>query len=171
MPKASAAQLEEQVALPTRELNSAPGTETTITALANVLSWHQEVLTYLPVSLLPSCLVKHFYASSCKYPGSHFIFPLCWVTAEIHFQISVMASTSSGTFTSDLPLKYLACFPHCRLVVWGLWSVKPEWHLLPGVLQCDSLQWHQMVLLEGSKCDGYYDNHDGATSKALMALL
>ena len=57
----------------------------------------------------------------------------------------------------------------CRLVVWGLRSIQPEWHLLPRLVQRGPLQWHQVVLLEGSKSDGYHDYHDGAPGKLLTA--
>ena len=49
--------------------------------------------------------------------------------------------------------------------------VQPERHVLPRLVQRGALQWHQMVLLEGSTSDGHHDNHDGAAGKLLRVKL
>lgn len=59
------------------------------------------------------------------------------------------------------------CLIHlfCRLVVWSVWPVQPQWHLLPQLDQRGALQRHQVVLLEGPQSDGDHDDHDGAPSQ------
>lgn len=71
-------------------------------------------------------------------------------------------------FFLSLNTNSLTCL-FCRLVVWSLRSLQSERHILPKLIQCGPLQWHKVVLLEGSKYDGYNDNHDGAPGKLLMA--
>lgn len=54
-------------------------------------------------------------------------------------------------------------------MVWSLRSVQLERYILPQLVQCGSLQRHQVVLLEGAQSDGNQDSHDGAPSEFLMA--
>lgn len=48
-----------------------------------------------------------------------------------------------------------------RLVVWRLWALQPQRHLLRQRFQCGPLQRDQMVLLERTQHDGYHDDDDG----------
>lgn len=88
------------------------------------------------------------------------------VTAGLQLHIWVLHFMGWNLIHTDFLLE-LWHIPCSRLVVWGLRSIQPEWHILPQLLQCGSLQRHQVVLLEGSKSDGYHDDHDGAPGKLL----
>jgi len=90
------------------------------------------------------------------------------VTAGLQLHIWVLHFMGWNLIHTDFLLE-LWHIPCSRLVVWGLRSIQPEWHILPQLLQCGSLQRHQVVLLEGSKSDGYHDDHDGAPGKLLTA--
>ena len=143
----------EPPASPTLEASSAPRTETMTAAPASAHSSHQEVhcvnqmvlliCPRLNLSLFITRLVKHFYPPPCKCPAVHFIFPLhqysyCRLTA-VHL----------GVMFHELVFSQFWCFSlnsltHflCRLVVWCLWPVQSQWHILPCFIQCGSQQRH-----------------------------
>lgn len=153
MLRASAALLDEPVVSPTLAPSSAPRTETTTVAPASVPNWHLEVrhfLQFLPLifpclnlSLCITHLVKHF----CP--------PLVNVLKCISFSLCAnikLLLTYSCTYgcyilwawiqlIQTFLLNSLALFLS-RLVVWGLWSIQPEWQILPQHIQCGSLQWY-----------------------------
>lgn len=183
MPSTLVGQQDGQAASPTPAPSSAPRTETMTAAPASAPSSQLEVHniplasaphSHLNPSLLTTNLVKHCYPPPCKCPEVHFIPTPANIKLLLTYSCAFGCSISwpeiqfSHFFFLSLNTNSLT-YLFCRLVVWSLRSLQSEWHILPKLIQCGPLQWHKVVLLEGSKYDGYNDNHDGAPGKLLMA--
>lgn len=156
MPRASAAQLDEPAASPTLEASSAPRTETTTAAPASVRSSRQEVtLHQSPAVAQPtSSQSVSPHNPSCKEKKKNDIHSLVNVLKCISFpfcasiKLLLTYSCTFGCYISWACIQLILTFtfnflPHflfCRMVVWRLWSVQPERHILPCLLQRGSLQ-------------------------------
>ena len=147
---ASVARPAAPAASPTQEASSAPRTETTTAAPASAPSSHPEVrcvsqtLLRLNLSHYISCRVKHFYTQPRKRLAAHFIFPLHRYKVTADFRLYIFGCCISWAWIQmilTLTLNSLSLFP-CRMVVWSLRSIQPEWDILPRFIQCGSLQWY-----------------------------
>lgn len=61
---------------------------------------------------------------------------------------------------------FLACLN--RLVVWRLWPIEPQWHVLQPGATCGQTQWHQVALLQRTQLLTPGHHHDDPTPGLLI---
>lgn len=137
--RTSAVQPAGWTASPTLAPSSAPRTETTTAAPAGVPSSPLEVCcptNHHPFAHLNPNLAKHSYPP----PREQFIFRLRQykVTANLQSFTWMLPFTSLNQLFSFNSLIHLLG----RLVVWSMWPLQSQWHILPQLNQRGALQRH-----------------------------